>query len=99
MKSSERFEYDKKSLIDEQKKELMLFNDRIKMLQKSSIEKDNEVEEWKKIAEDNITKGGNSGMRDLKLKTKEVDTLKRQVNTLKNSELDLKKKTKALETE
>ena len=77
----------------------MLFNDRIKMLQKSSIEKDNEVEEWKKIAEDNITKGGNSGMRDLKLKTKEVDTLKRQVNTLKNSELDLKKKTKALETE
>jgi hypothetical protein len=95
LKSSERFEIDKRSLIEEQKKELMLFNDRIKTLHKSTVEKDNEIEEWKKIAEDNISKGGNSGMRDLKLKSKEVDTLKRQVNTLKGSELDLKKKTKA----
>lgn len=95
LKSSERFEIDKRSLIDEQKKELMVFNERIKTLHMSTVEKDNEIDEWKKIAEDNIMKGGNSGMRDLKLKSKEVDTLKRQVNTLKNSELDLKKKTNA----
>ena len=57
LKSSEQFEFDKRYLIDEQKKELVVFNDRIKQLQKNSSEKEKEIDEWKKIAEDNITKG------------------------------------------
>lgn len=99
LKSSEQFEMDKFKMIEEQKKEIQCFSEKMTTLNKSMIEKDREIDDWKKIAEDNIKKTGNSGLRDLKLKTKEVETLKRQVDTLKTSELNLKKKQKELEKE
>lgn len=99
LKSSEQFELDKAKMIDEQKKEISVFNDKVKEMHKSMLEKDMEIEEWKRIAEDNIKKTGNSSLRDLKLKTKEVETLKRQVDQLKNGESTLKKKNRELEKE
>ena len=97
LKSSEVFELNKQRMIEDQKKELQCFTSKMSDLNKSMIEKDKEIEEWKKIADQNIVNTGNSSMRDLKLKSKEVETLKRQVETLKTSELNLKKKQKELE--
>jgi len=74
LKSSEQFEIDRTKQAELQKKELGTLNDKIKLLERSEIEKDKEINEWKKISEDNIKKTGNSDLRDLKLKTKEVDT-------------------------
>ena len=98
-KSMEQFDFEKRKLIEEQKRELIVFNDTIKELQYSLKDKDNEIYEWKEISENNIKMGGNSALRDQKLKTKEIETLKRQVQTQKSSEMNLKKKNLELDKE
>ena len=63
-KSMEQFDFEKRKLIEEQKRELIVFNDTIKELQYSLKDKDNEIYEWKEISENNIKMGGNSALRD-----------------------------------
>lgn len=70
----EQFDTAKKDLIDEHKREIMVFNDRTKELQQIIKEKDLEIEEWKEVADNKIKNGGSSSLRDLKLKTKEAET-------------------------